>query len=228
MRLNRVLLLAATINILIFALVFTISCSNGDDGPRGKEGSHCTVDEDWNIVCDGDVVGALEGGNGPQGPKGAAGKAGDGCKLGDKVGSGYQIICGAAGSEEVKGTLEGCSVSFAGDFEVDITCGSNTVGICQGKTFDPETHYCYQVASSGSVEELGEDSFGICNGVRYNNKKQYCGFAEKDAEASTIYNLCRGANTTTDIEPNKDQWNKEYCKFIQRVAAEMVMVQTAC
>jgi len=220
MRLNRVLLLAATINILIFALAFTISCSSGEDGPKGRDADHCVVNDDWDIVCTDNAgnktyPGQLEGGNGPKGPTGQTGKKGDGCWLGDKVGSGYQVLCGPSGAGEVKGTLDGCVIGFKGDYEVDITCGPTSLGLCSGKGFNPDSAYCDQSNNRfGDVKQLDfQNDFAYCGKQKYNIKRQYCGFTEKDvgegAEASTVYDIC-GIN----IKPNELSWKKEFCQYI--------------
>jgi len=70
MRLNRVLLLAASFSFLIFAMVFTVSCS-GDDGSKGDKGDPgtiCTVAPitgGYNVLCDGQIAGTLTNGNTP-------------------------------------------------------------------------------------------------------------------------------------------------------------------
>jgi len=224
MRLNRVLLLAATINILIFALVFTISCSSGDNGPQGRDADHCVVNDDWDIICsyaDGKVVkeGHLNGGEGAPGAQGDRGDQGNGCKLGEKVDNGYQILCGPAGSEEVKGTLDGCALSFKGNYEVNINCGNTSLGLCGGRAFNPETHYCSVAGTTATVEEFSEDDYEDCgttNPEVYNIKIEYCGWAADDAkngitEATHVYKRCPA--TDGSEQPNADAWNKEYCRY---------------
>jgi hypothetical protein len=221
MRLNRVLLLAATINILIFALAFTISCSGGEDGPRGRDADHCIIDDNWDIVCTSaatgksDLVGRLDGGDGPTGEPGEVGDQGDGCKLGDKVENSYQVLCGPKGSEEVKGILDGCQISVKGEVEVDITCGATEVGICSGLPFNTDTYYCEIDANGkGKIEEVDETDFEECGGVQINTKKQYCGFSEKSAEKDTPYKICG-----TSAKPNEDAWNREYCRYVSEKVA---------
>jgi len=94
MRLNRVLLLAASFICMVFAMVFTISCS-GDDG---KDGKSCTVEKkdgtSYDVICDGKIVGEL--GQGPKGDNGldAPGAVENNCVLGARVGDSFQIVCG--------------------------------------------------------------------------------------------------------------------------------------
>jgi len=232
MRLNRVLLLAATINILIFALAFTISCSDGDNGPRGRDADHCVVNDDWDIVCTDNsgnksYPGHLNGGNGPKGPTGQTGKKGDGCWLGDKVGSGYQVLCGPAGSGEVKGTLDGCELSFKGNYEVDITCGPTSLGLCSGTGFNPDSSYCQQGPNGGVVQKLNESDFKYCKNVRYNNQRQYCGYSEKDpataTEPSTVYDRCFLPNGS-NVAPNETAWKKEFCQYTDEKTAKLGQV----
>jgi len=223
MRLNRVLLLAATINILIFALAFTISCS-GDDGKNGATGEGCTVQKsgsDWNIVCSGDVVGTLrgEGGKpGAQGAPGAAGKDGDDCWLGPKTSKGYEIFCGA--NSESKGALDGCSVKDIDDYELVITCGSNEVNLCGRQVFDPEDYSCTSTgalsASSGAVSLAPCPADGK---DLYNTNKQYCGYGKNDkpGKPATIYNKC----PSVTIEPNENAWEDQYCRYTDKVSAKL-------
>jgi len=230
MRLNRVLLLAATINILIFALAFTISCSGGEDGPRGRDADHCIVDDNWDILCTSsvtgktDLAGHLNGGEGDPGAPGDQGDRGDGCKLGEKVEgtASYQILCGPAGSEEVKGILDGCVLSFRGEAEVSITCGATSLGLCKGEAYDPETYYCDP--KDGRLELDPDNDFGECgeNLVKYNKKSHYCGWAEDDekngiTEESHVYKIC-GSDADAD-QPNKDAWNKDYCRYVSEKEA---------
>jgi len=230
MRLNKILLLAATINILIFALAFTISCSSGDTGNAGKDGNHCIVDDDWYIICNGDKknpLGPLVAGNGTPGLPGNPGKQGDGCWLGDKTDTGYEILCGSVGSAgEVKGTLDGCSVTYKSKFEIDIVCGSAALGLCNGVPFNPDSSFCSQTASDATVITLDDSQFEWCGDVRININKQYCGHsknedAEAQAQASTVYDICGYDKSNTPIKPNKDSWDYQYCQYTDEKIARL-------
>jgi len=217
--------LAATINILVFALVFTISCSSGDKGPDGRDADHCVVNDDWDIICTtaaGKVTneGHLNGGEGDQGPQGDRGDQGAGCKLGDRVDNSYQVLCGPAGSEEVKGILDGCAISFKGDYEVNISCGNTSLGLCTGVPFDPDSSYCL----NGSLEDFSPDDYEMCgetNPVEYNVKTHYCGFAPGDerigvTDPTHVLKRCNDAdnqpNQNSLPDPNDGKW--EYCRYI--------------
>jgi len=223
MRLNRVLLLAATVSMMMFALVFTISCS-GDDGAPGKAGEGCTVVRDgnnWNIICDGsdEIVGTLKGSNGVPGAQGTPGADGEDCWLGPKTGQGYEVLCGT-GSGTSKGFLNGCSVKAVTDYESLITCGSTEVNICGQVRFDPTEETC----TSGLVVEGGTVELLKCGTEKegYNPNKKYCGFQEGDDDkvmekypnGTKSYPLC--PTGTNGPQPNKDEWADEYCRYISK------------
>jgi len=184
MRLNRVLLLAATVNILIFALVF-ISCS-GEDGKRGPDGRNCWVsdsDDGWDVFCgEGNRVGGLKnndsGERGEPGDPGAPGKQGDYCLLGNSTANGYEILCGG----ESKGFLDGCTAtSFPrNEFQSVLACGKNTkpINLCKGKIFDAVKEVCDDV--DGTVVNLKEVQ-ATCGPklTTYNKTTHYCGYASK-------------------------------------------------
>ncbi len=196
MRLNRVLLLAATINIMIFALVFTVSCS-GDDGKPGKQGDSCTVEENedidgWDVICGSDVVGELRNNNsGEQGAPGAPGDPGaqgSYCLLGSKTVNGYEILCGGAS----KGFLDACTVT---DYpnnpaQSDIVCGkAKAISTCGGQIYDPTKKFCNDAGKVDDPKALK----GKCAGKEYNTSTDYCGFASKAAAAAkteSILPLC--------------------------------------
>ncbi|MDR2583503.1 MAG: hypothetical protein LBC75_08500 [Fibromonadaceae bacterium] len=224
MRLNRVLLLAATVNIMIFALVFTISCSNGDDGKDGRPGSACVVDGDWNIVCNNVEIGKLEGKAGKDGQPGRNGTDGTGCWIGSKTDEGgYEIFCGAADAGELKGIINGCVSKDLGKYEVGITCGTVKINMCLGKLFDSEENYCDEV--SKSIKPLPSSYTKKCGKVEYDTRKQYCGFSETDDPSSssgtTIYDLCGGTENKTVLvkQPNEDSWDDEYCRWTSDTTA---------
>ncbi|MDR2594766.1 MAG: hypothetical protein LBC87_08360 [Fibromonadaceae bacterium] len=189
MRLNRVLLLAATINILIFALVSTISCSG--DGSKGPEGGNCWVedsDEGWNVMCGKDgknrQVGTLkqsdEGTQGAQGPAGSQGAQGSYCQLGSTFSQskgGYEILCGGVS----QGFLDGCDVTSypRNENQATIVCGlSKPISLCGGTIFDPSKSYCKEDGKVGTGAEIKK-----CGKDTYNKSIQYCGYASKaDAE----------------------------------------------
>jgi len=230
MRLNRVLLLAATVNILIFALVFTISCSSGEDGKNGKNGTACIVDDDWNIVCDGREVGKLEGTAGADGQPGRPGKDGKGCWLGPKTDNGsYEILCGTEDNSESKGMLVGCNARDLGPFEIELTCGMTKVNMCKGIVFDPEESNC---TTAGAIV-AGPKTPELCGKVEYDPTKQYCGYSEKDSlnvtevppYPTTIYDLC-GTKSGGYVKPNLAKWDEEYCRFIDSTHAVVAMPRT--
>jgi len=234
MRLNRVLLLAATINILIFALVLTISCSgeNGARGNAGKEG--CVVKENndgnYDITCviDGEeeYVGTMwkNGVPGPQGPQGAAG---ENCWLGPLSSQGYEILCGSAGTS--KGYTSGCAIEIVDETasESTITCGKNVVSLCGAIAFNPKEFLC---TSSGLVENSYEPAFCGTDKKEYNPAIQYCGWAKGDDPAdyeaygtdftgTTIYDIC-GPKGTTPSKPYEDDWSDDrYCRYYSKTEA---------
>jgi hypothetical protein len=210
MRLNRVLLWAAAINIMIFAMVFTISCSgdDGKDGRSGTDGSSCTADkkgDKYEISCDGVVVGELS--DGTNGLDGTVGKNGQSCWLGDKVGGSYQILCGEEGKGEVKGSLDVCSIENLNAHETNIICGTTTISMCDSKTYDPELEECDAKTGVKSLELECE------NGVKYTPKTQYCGYADKNAKKASPLYFCNLSKAVNKAEPNKEEWNNEYCRF---------------
>ena len=228
MRLNRVLLLAATVSIMIFALVFTISCSGGEDGKNGKNGSVCKVEDDWSITCDGREVGKLEGKageDGKPGTNGKNGKDGSGCWLGEKNEFGsYQILCGASGSNgELKGYLDGCVAKDIGKWEVQLNCGSTSVNLCKNKLFDTEKQYCDAV---GTIQTLSAAIYVTCGDVEIDTRKQYCGFSELNQdEKTTVYNVC---GLATSAQPNATAWNDEYCRFTSADPDEAIKSDELC
>jgi hypothetical protein len=228
MRLNRVLLLAAAINIMIFAMVFTISCS-GDDGKSGKSGTGCTVEKNsdgtFKVVCAGEDVGSFgdgtegidgePGAKGAQGDKGQTGKAGEGCWLGSKIGSTYSIICGE-GEGEVKGYLDGCEIQTLGDYEISIKCGSTSLSLCGSKVLKPEESCSTDGEISLTPVPLEKCAEGTKAEAEFDPRTQYCGYASKAAfelgeKGQTVMDLC--GTGLTENKPNETSWNDEYCKY---------------
>jgi hypothetical protein len=218
MRLNRVLLLAATINILIFALAFTISCS-GDDGKNGSAGGTCVLaasgedDGIWQFDCNGETV-EIRGGNGTNGTNGIPGADGEDCRL-SKGGSGYEIRCG--GTNQLRGSLEGCSIltNETSPSWVTLFCGKSEVNMCSNRVFDPAEDYCN---GDGEIIPGGASVFGYCGPkkIKYNTNKQYCGYGEDDEEkygdSATVYDWC--GTDKTAAQPNQTEWNEEeYCRY---------------
>jgi len=240
MRLNRVLQLTAAIGMTVAATIFTISCSDGEDG---KNGANCTVsgsEGDWSVTCDGNPVGTLT--NGPKGPSGtdgipgATGPAGVDCELVALTVSSYQIKCGGV----VKGSLEGCNTSSLGK-EVFVACdGSSTVSLCDGKVFDSSKNYCDASGGTSSTVLLcGPDN------VTYSPVKQYCGFVSEAAAiakepavlplcvASTSLPLSSAPGTGADSKPNEavlnsssskwdlqgGTWKDEYCQVTRTLSS---------
>ena len=230
MRLNRVLLLAATVNILIFALVLTISCS-GDNGPRGKAGTEgCRVEENsdgnFNVICteDGDdtTVGVLYKGGTP-GAQGAPGAPGDNCWLGPLTANGYEILCGT-GAGTSKGYMSGCSAkrdprNVNNDDEVAITCGKTSVNLCKGVAYDPKQQLC-----NGNTLRSITYVPGYCgkNKVEYDQTKQYCGYAKGDdplevTEGTTVYDIC---GEVEQLKPYLYSWEDDlYCRYTTKINA---------
>jgi len=222
MRLNRVLLLAAVINLMIFAMVFTISCS-GEDGKNGKAGVDCSLSTDsdgiYIVTCGEEEVGQIPGGANAKGPEGDAGKPGrdgDNCWLGDKIDGAYLIICGKdKSSGEVKGNLGTCDVQSTNKYEFIITCGVSTINMCGTTVYDPALKYC---AEGGYVNDITED---YCDGVtskqKYNTHTHYCGYtSEADwlvGKARSILPLC-GTSNGDENKPNAEEWLDEYCRYV--------------
>jgi hypothetical protein len=184
MRLNRVLLLAATINILIFALVIT-SCS-GDDGKNGKNGTGCYVREDgpgkWNVFCgDSDEPeGVLQGTgdlNGTNGANGTDGTDGTYCTLGTQTTAGLSITC----SNGTTGTLDACDAKNVGAQELLISCGTNIkINICGGIVFDVSKKAC---PALGDLIDAVETEGTCQDGKKYSTNTEYCGYASAAATA---------------------------------------------
>ena len=222
MRLNRVLLLAATINILIFALVFTISCS-GEDGARGKQGEGCEIVKEgtlYKIVCNDDEVGELrgEGGKpGAKGPKGGKGPDGESCQIGPKTTKGYEVFCGSGIS---KGYLNGCAITTVGDFETIIACGTKAaVHLCGQSPFDPIEKVCDPTNGTLSANTVTFSDCGDQKNV-VEDGKQYCGYGKNDkaGEPTVVYPICEGT-----LEPFKSAYDEEvYCRFYSEKESKVV------
>jgi hypothetical protein len=152
------------------AAVFTISCS---DGENGKDGPACSVvskDGGYDVICGGAVVGELT--NGPSGSNGAPGTngiPGPDCELISK-GDSYEISCNG----EIKGELSGCSTVAEG-YEVTISCiGNSVVSLCDGTPFDPADQYCDATGTP-------RDHTTNCAGAKFNPLRSYCGFSDEAA-----------------------------------------------
>jgi len=229
MRLNRVLLLAATINILIFALVLTISCS-GDNGPRGKAGTEgCTVKEDSNgnftVICieDGEeeIKGTLYKGGVPGAP-GAPGAAGESCWLGPLTANGYEILCGT-GAGTSKGYMNGCNAkrSDINDYDVTIACGKTEMNLCYGVAYDSKEQKCVSRSNNnpnGLLTVRYDPGYCGKDKIEYNKNKQYCGYAKEDkleelTEGTTVYDLCGKYG----YKPYEYAWDDEiYCRYTDK------------
>jgi len=202
MRLNRVLLLAATISMMMFALVFTISCS-GDDGKDGKNGSNCSVEANgdaFNVICNGEEIGILQGTgdrDGKNGENGANGKNGSYCIVGTQLTSagGLEIRCNG----EVKGTLDACKIEEVSNVELQITCGKTTkINTCKDEVFDATKKYC---KTDGTGTDDIKKNEGVCqDGKKYYKTIQYCGYASATATKRTALNKCHYSLTT---QPNE-------------------------
>jgi len=163
MRLNRILQLAASFSILIFAMVFTITSCSGDDGKNGKngaDGKSCFADpmpdgSGYNLYCGGrtedDFVGPIYHGVGEGGV--APGQAVCVFTTEQVSGSAYTIKCGETkipiyGPSSPGGSVGGgCNVADQSDvynkFWLKVTCGSTVMDVClNGGTFDPATSIC--------------------------------------------------------------------------------------
>jgi len=225
MRLNRVLLLAAIISVMMFALVFTISCS-GDDGKNGKNGNSCKIAEqdgiNWTVYCDDGTEIVLHGGDGPNGADGKDGPDGENCWL-NKSGNGYEVRCGA-GAGQVKGSLDGCAIypDDSNPYLVVLACGKYEANICNNEIFDALRYTC---SDGGIVEESNATFYEYCPGLeysvkstRYDTRKQYCGFGSTDKEvydhAATLYEWCGDKNLD---QPNQSEFNVEsYCRYFDK------------
>jgi hypothetical protein len=217
---------------MIFAMVFTISCS-GDDGKNGRNGKNCTVDKDsdgkFEISCDGQPVGSFEdgrqgadgakGAQGDKGQTGAVGKNGDNCWLGS-VGGSYTIFCGE-GNGEAKGSLDGCEILQITDYEVSIKCGGTAVNLCSQKVFDASKEICSNegVIEGADVEpSICSDDAGLYE-AKYDSRTQYCGYASAadfKILKPSVLKLCG-----KDGKPNEDSWENEYCKYKDPKTAEV-------
>jgi len=237
MRLNRVLLLAATISMMMFALVFTISCS-GDDGKDGKNGTSCTMQEegsDWNIICGGEEVGTIHGGDGKPGSNGTDGTDGDDCWL-NRVGTSYEVRCGA-GNGQVKGNLDGCGLftDEENKFLVTLTCGKSEVNLCRNEIFDPTEDTCDENCSGSATSCVisgGASVFKFCGpankAIKYNEKRQYCGYGKDDNEKyqipATVYNNC---GKPGDPMPNLTEYNEdEYCRHMDSKTSKLAGLES--
>jgi len=163
MRLNRVLLLAAGISCMIFAMVFTISCSGdkGARGPAGINGKDCSAvpmpnpAQGYVLSCGGEVVGNIYNGKNADGT--LPGDSEPSCSLAPSATSGFafSLNCGgtvvdipAAGSGGGGGGGSGggsCSATQANEYNpfwLVMNCGT-TINVClNGGAFDPETYVC--------------------------------------------------------------------------------------
>jgi hypothetical protein len=217
---------------MIFAMVFTISCSAGDDGKDGKDGSSCTVEKNsdgkFEISCGGDPVGTFEDGKqgnagtkgeeGDPGDEGNKGASGPYCWLGNKVSGTYQIICGTEGEGVVKGSLDICDVQNLGENEVTIKCGSTTVNLClelatssssgSSQIFDPSKESCNLDGTINSTPT----ALSTCGTAKtkYDDRTQYCGYASATAKDATVLNFC---NSDKSLKPNEGTWQDEYCGY---------------
>jgi hypothetical protein len=222
---------------MIFAMVFTISCS-GEDGKNGRNGDGCTVvpnGSNFDIVCGEDVIGTLrsgKGGNGSDGEPGEPGNPGEdgeGCIIGTKVNGSYTILCGPKGEEELQGTLDGCQSRSFGEYEILIACGDVEVSLCDGLPFDATKDYCKE-DGTGIVEGGAAALVGECdNNVKYNTRTHYCSYAKKGDTISTPTLLCKGKSTDEGLKPNEavDKtkiWEKdadgEFCEFTSDTTVE--------
>jgi len=181
--------LAASFICLVFAMVFTISCS-GDDGKAGPAGTSCTAvpltnpTDGYNIVCGGEVVGPLlngtaasKGDKGDPGEKGDKGDPGaiDGVPIGaclvKKVGTQWHAFCGPEQNDA--GTIStggggggGCDIVSPDQynpFELLMNCGGDDIALCGGATYDPTT----QVCTNGKTRVI-DLNLGIYNTTVYN------------------------------------------------------------
>jgi len=188
MRLNRVLQITAAISITLAAMMFTISCSDGEDG---KNGADCNVtgDEgDYTVICGGEQVGKLTNGpKGNEGTPGVTGQPGVDCELRGPFGNSYEIWCGGT----KRSSLEGCSTESSTD-EVQVSCeGNPTVSLCKGEVFDASAYYC---TSTGKASNTSYKC-GI-NDTPYNPLRQYCGFTSEAAVKAgtpTVLPLCNAS-----------------------------------
>jgi len=153
MRLNRVLLLAAGIISMVFAIVFTISCS-GENGKNGKNGSSCTATEQptgYLISCTDGTGGLIKHGTNADGTvPGAANCILNGPAQGapnsiDCDGTIIPIYGPSSGGGPVVGG--GCTVKQFdryNPFELGIVCEvpSDTIWTCSGRTFSKKEHVC--------------------------------------------------------------------------------------
>jgi len=254
MRLNRVLLLAAAINLMIFAMVFTISCSNGEDGKDGRNGTYdCSVDlndEDvYVITCGGEeigtFVGSSEGSKGDPGPDGGAGDQGPYCWLDKQTATGsYPIRCGnPEGVVTTPGSLDGCSNPESGhNFETIISCGDTKINLCDGEAFNPAEKYCTMVGGNvtlldqhGKIKEYlrycGDDSK-----KPYYYDKSYCGYAsEADYKKGALSVLPRcGTLDEGDLDyytgeqPNEVIWENKYCSYTHPKSKGVIALAEVC
>jgi len=184
MRLNRVLLLAASFICMALAMVFTISCS-GDDGKNGRDGgdgkdaicSAAATEGGLTITCDDGTSGFLA--NGAQGVQGPPGEIPENvCRLGSlKPNGNYQVICGGkdvSGEEGgITGELQSCTTTKNSDnpFEVILSCTSNEDDdfyMCGGQWYDPRKDHC----EAWTVPTREGDTATVSTGgsLSYNNK----------------------------------------------------------
>jgi hypothetical protein len=210
MRLNRVLLLAATISMMMFALVFTISCS-GDDGKNGKNGKGCSAEANgkggYDVTCDGEYMGNLEGTAdhvGKTGADGPNGKNGSFCVLGNQTDTNIEIRCNG----EVAGTLDACTVKALSDPELQITCKNTEIHVCrlsdpESKVFDATKFECVPNSDGfGDIQLITASSTIQCQADKksFSKATYYCGYANEKATKRTALPKC---SYKLDFQPNQ-------------------------
>jgi len=161
MRLNRILQLAASFSILIFAMVFTITSCSGDDGKNGKngaDGKSCEAHENaektgYELSCGDEYVGTIWHGTNSDG----------------SVGGQQNCILAAAG-EGVAGAVYTIK---CGDTKIPVygpsTPGTTVGGGCTVKQFDK-----YNPFELGIVCEVPSDTVWVCSGKSYSKSEYVC------------------------------------------------------
>jgi len=183
MRLNRVLLLAASFVCMIFAMVFTISCS-GDDGKDGKAGASCTVREKvggYDVLCGGEVVGELLNGRDGDGSQGGLIPAGA-CAI-------QHLTTPVAGWYAVCNGQNGGLVAADNAGGGGITTGEGCRALTPRST---NKHLVVLVCPNNlPVNTAGETQVWMCGGEVFNPAEQTC----KTTEVLNVSNITVNANS---------------------------------
>jgi len=219
MRLNRVLLLAASFICMALAMVFTISCS-GDDGKDGSLKS-CTLQgsmsaDGLDVMCEGTRIGTIP--PGPQGPAGQTGPQGPAgtlppeyCKIGsqDPATGKWGIICNGQqiGDDQITGQLDNCTTNDklknSGIFTIKCPNNPEDIYLCGGVPYNPAENHCEPFMASADNNGPAQRVFVIlpswCGTTSqiYDSRTHFC-------DGATIRELC-GGDTYKSSAPDNER-----------------------